>query len=274
MPTDPHSADFTWPALLAHWTDFARASLALPKTGEGDRWRAAVPAIIGLQAVAFALGDLDCLAPRPGDPAGERALALDRADMIIRRHAAELHELWRGEPLHTELAVLIEDARAAFAAAKEGGVEWRTTDARTVAEHPAELVGALIGAGFIGDLMLPAPGYTLFKGSPAAFARDPLGATPDAAVLNAIADFLGAVGEPSRVNGPRQVYRQFDFAKGGPVRDVVVPMDATLPAGQPLLVHAIQGGAAQPVSLPPRRLDELPDLPVIFECPGEDRPGM
>src|SRR5262245_40321112 len=50
--------DLTWPALLGHWTAFAQNSLALPKTADGDRWRAAVPAIIGLQALTHALGDL------------------------------------------------------------------------------------------------------------------------------------------------------------------------------------------------------------------------
>lgn len=266
MPTDPRGSDLTWPALLAHWTQFAQSSLALPKTAEGDRWRAAVPAIIGLQAVTFALGDLDRLADASsgGAAGGERALALDKSDMLIRKHAAELHELWRGEPLHAELDSLVSDARAALAAARDGGVEWRVTDDRLVAEHPADLVAALLAAGFRGDLMLPAPGYTLFKSSPAAFARAPLGATPEDDVLEVVARFLGGVGEPQRVPGPRQVYRQFDFAKGGPVRDVVVPMDATLPAGQPLLVPAIQGGEAAPVSLPPRRMEELADLPVVF----------
>jgi len=262
MPTTPRGTDLTWPALLAHWTQFAQSSLALPKTAEGDRWRAAVPAIIGLQAVTFALGDLDRLADGAG---GERALALDKSDLLIRKHAAELHDLWRGEPLHAELATLIDDARAALAAARDGGMEWRVADDRLIAEHPADLVAALLSAGFRGDLMLPAPGYTLFKSCPAAFARAPLGATPEDDVLEVVARFLGGVGEPQRVPGPRQVYRQFDFAKGGPVRDVVVPMNATLPAGQPLLVPAIQGGEAVPVSLPPRRLEELADLPVVFE---------
>src|SRR5688500_18821296 len=117
---DDRPADLTWPALLAHWTAFAQASLALPKTAEGDRWRAAVPSIVGLQAVTFALADLDRLRAGEEDSGGERALAVDRADMLIRRHGEQLHDLWAGEPLHTELARMIEDARAALAAAKEG----------------------------------------------------------------------------------------------------------------------------------------------------------
>jgi hypothetical protein len=109
-------ADMTWPALLAHWTDFARASIALPRNSEGDRWRAAVAPIIGLQAVTFALGDLGRLGS--GE---ERALALDRAAILIDRHGAELAALWPGQPLDPHLTGLIADARACLAAAVAGG---------------------------------------------------------------------------------------------------------------------------------------------------------
>lgn len=258
--------DLTWPALLAHWTAFAKASLALPKNAEGDRWRAAVPAIIGLQAVTFALGDLDRLRAAPSDADGERALAIDRAELLIRKHGAELHDLWAGEPLHPELARLIEDARAALAAARDGGLEWRVEDGRLVAEHPGDLLAGLVASGFAGDLLLPAPGFALMRGSPAAFCRGPAGASPDKAVVELVSRFLGdAAGEPERIAGPRQVYRQFDFAKGGPVRDVVSPLEATLPAGQPLLVWAMQRGEMMPVPLPPRRAADIDDLPVVFE---------
>lgn len=268
--------DLTWPALLAHWTAFAQASLALPKTAEGDRWRAAVPAIVGLQAVTFALADLDRL--RTGGEGGEsgevggereggeRALAIDRADMLIRKHSAQLHDLWAGEPLHPEIARMIEDARAALAAAADGGIEWRVTGPRLIAEHPADLLAALLASGFTGDVMLPAPGFALMRGSPAAFCRGPAGAAPRPEAIDLISEFLGdAAGDPARIPGPRQVYRQFDFARGGPVRDVVTPLEATLPAGQPLLVWAMQRGEMMPVPLPPRRAGEIGDLPVVFE---------
>jgi len=269
MTTD--RTDLTWPALLAHWTAFAQASLALPKTAEGDRWRAAVPAIIGLQAVTFALADLDRLRKDGGGgggggEGGERALAIDRAEMLIRKHSGQLHELWAGEPLHPELVKMIDDARTALAAAAEGGLEWRITGARLVAEHPADLLAAVLASGFAGDLLLPAPGFVLMRGSPAAFCRGPAGSAPAPEVIDLVSRFLGeAAGEPSRAAGPRQVYRQFDFAKGGPVRDVVMPMNATLPAGQPLLVWAMQRGEMMPVPLPPRRTGEVGDLPVVFE---------
>ena len=108
----PPLPDLTWPALLARWTDFAQSSLAFPRTTDGDRWRNAVPAIIGLQAVTFALAEVDTLA------ADERALARDRAAVLIRRHEAEFRAAWPGETLHLELETLLADAKAALAAIK------------------------------------------------------------------------------------------------------------------------------------------------------------
>ena len=260
----------TWPALLAHWTAFAQASLALPKDANGERWRASVASIIGLQAVTFALGDLDRLGH--GDPAapraeeeGERALALDKADILIRTHAAELHQTWRGEPLHAELDTIIADARAALGAARDGGVEWHVTEDRLIADHPADLVALALDAGLTGDLYVPTPGVPLFRGAPAAFAREPDGSRPNERVIRAVKEFLVDVSRPERVPGVRQVYRQFDFARGGAVRDLVVPLAQGLPAGQPLLVPAVLDGRPVPVTLPPRKGAEVPALPVIFE---------
>lgn len=262
--------DLTWPALLAHWTAFAQASLALPKSAEGERWRGSVASIINLQAVTFALGDLDRLGHDKGETEhsggeGERAFALDKAEILIRTHAAELHQIWRGEPLHDELETMIADARAALNAARDGGVEWRVTAERLSADHPADLVALALDAGLTGDLYVPTPGVPLFRGSPAAFAREPDGSRPNERVIRAVKEFLFDVGRPERVPGPRQVYRQFDFAKGGAVRDLVVPLAQGLPAGQPLLVPAVLGGRPVGVTLPPRKGVEIPALPVIFE---------
>lgn len=275
MPDDRPIGDLTWPALLAHWTAFARSSVALPKNAEGDRWRAAVAPIIGLQAVAFALGDLDRLDESPGatgdtEPDGERALALDKAEILINQHAGELARLWPGEPLHPELASLVADARAALQLARHGGLEWSVRTDRLVAEHPAELVEALLTSEppFAGDLLLPVPGVPLFASSPAAFIRGRHGGPPGGEAEAAITGFLGGkreVSGPQPSPGPRQVYRQFDFAKGGPVRDLVMPLAGAAPPGQPLLLFAIRAGEPQPVPLPMARASrELPDLPVEF----------
>ncbi|MBC7773000.1 MAG: hypothetical protein H7210_10930 [Pyrinomonadaceae bacterium] len=252
----------TWATLLAHWASLAQASMALPAGAEGDRWRAAVPAIIDLQAVTCALDDLDRLA----EP-DERALALDKADMLIQRDADALSTLWNGEDLHPELQSLIVDACEAHAAAEEGGVEWVVTAERLVAEHPAELVEVLLAMGFAGDLYVPTPGVPIFRTCPATFARDMYGASPDKNMSKAIRTFLGgssSVSKPQRVPYMRMAYRQFDFSKGSAVRDAVEPYDDEPASGQALLIPAILEGEPQPVGLPPRNMPKLDALPVVF----------
>lgn len=103
----------TWAGLLGKWTEFARSALALPPTAEGERWKRAVPSIVGLQAVTLALGEVGALPP------DELALSLDRAEVLIDRHRAELERNWPGEPLHAALRALITDARHALTAAHE-----------------------------------------------------------------------------------------------------------------------------------------------------------
>ncbi len=254
----------TWTGLLAHWTALAQRSLALPKNAEGERWRAAVPAIVGLQAITHALGEIDTLAP--GE---DRAAAQDRAAVGIQSHAGALHQLWRGEPMHGELTGMIDDARAALAATKDGGLEWCVAGERLVVDHPAELVAALLSGGFDGDLYLPVPGTVLFKGCPAGFARGPAGQDPSAEQREMIREYLGGpeVTKPERVRVMRQVYRQFDFgmrAGGGVARDLVQPMDGELPAGQAQLVSAILGGEERPVTLPIPGMADLKPVPVVF----------
>ena len=268
--------NLTWPALLAHWTAFAQSSLALPKDAEGGRWRAAVSSIINLQAVTFALDDLDRLTG-PGR-GGERALALDKAQIIIKSATGQLHSLWREGDLPTELVALIHDAGLAITASTAGGlssfdtdtgggVEWHVTEDRLIAAHPGELVDRLIELNFDGDLFVPTPGVPLFRDSPAAFAVLPTGERPDQHVIRAIKEFLIDVSRPERIPALRQVYRQFDFAQGGPVRDLVVadPANQYKTGGQPLLVPAIRGGKPLPVTLPPKKSADIPALPVVFQ---------
>jgi hypothetical protein len=110
--TTPAQRHLTWATLLARWTDFARASVALPTDGEGGRWRASVAPIIGLQAVTFALGESGLLPP------DERAVALDRGALLVARYAAELAAAWGSCPLPGEVVALVEDARSALEAAR------------------------------------------------------------------------------------------------------------------------------------------------------------
>ena len=105
MPFDPEA--LTWTGLLTQWVQFAQATLALPDKAEGPRWRASTPAIINLQAVTFALADLDRL------PADEQALALDRAELLIHSASRQLDEIWENNPT-AALREIAHDARTAL----------------------------------------------------------------------------------------------------------------------------------------------------------------
>lgn len=109
----PNETPTSWPALLAAWTDFARASVAFPKDAEGDRWREAVAPIIDLQAAACALGELHRL------PEGHGAAAIDTAEALISRRSEQLRDLWQGAPPENVVDVIL-DAHSAAAAARAG----------------------------------------------------------------------------------------------------------------------------------------------------------
>lgn len=243
----------------------------------------AVPAIINLQAVTFALGEIDQLTRE-----GERAVALDKSEIIIRSATGQLHALWRGEPLPNELVALMHDAGVAMEVARGDfaglessgtvapaapggamsgaeGIEWRVTEERLIVNHPGELVARLQELQFEGDLWVPTPGVAMFRGAPAAFAREVGGGRPDEHVLRAVKEFLVDVSRPEPVASFRQVYRQFDFAAGRAVRDLVAPVGPSIPAGQALLVPAIRGGREVGVTLPPRKSADIPAPEVVFQ---------
>lgn len=267
MADQTDDAALTWASLLAHWTSLARSAVALPPTAEGSRWKQSIAPLIGLQAVTHALGDIGRL------DADERALAIDRAEALIQRHARELHAAWGAEPLDRRLVEIIEDARAALAGAAAWGLEWILTQP-LAADHPAELAGALLDSGFAGSLLTPAPGVVIPAGAPAAFLASPRAGSIRPEWVQAVAEFLGSDWPPEPRAGPRQVYRQFDFGRGAPVRDLVAPVAAGVAPGQPLLVWAIVDGALQPVSLPARRPAPAPDIPLVFtETLDDDAPG-
>jgi len=103
-----HPERLTWPVLLGRWVTFAQSAVALPKDAAGQRLCDAVPDIINLQAVWFSLEHLDEL---DGD---QRALGLDRAEVLIDRHRSALRQRWADEPLPAELQELIDDAETAL----------------------------------------------------------------------------------------------------------------------------------------------------------------
>jgi hypothetical protein len=100
----------TWTALLGKWVEFAQASLALPHDAEGERWRQSVPAIIHLQAVTFALDELDQL------PSSEQPYAHDMASVMIDDNVSTLESIWADAESPQSIKEVIADARDALKA--------------------------------------------------------------------------------------------------------------------------------------------------------------
>lgn len=235
-PSSPDATPFLpWPALLAHWMEAARVSAALPSDGDGGRWRASIAPAMSLHALAMALGDL-----RRVEPAG-RALALDLAEVLIRRESKALFELWSGEALPQRLMELADDALMVLELAQSCGDEWVLTIPWLQVPELNEWIEGVLRQGDRASVLVAIPGTMLFEGSPVVFCRGYTGASPP--VPGVVKGF-----------GPaRQVWRQSD-ASGVAIRDVVAPMTAPLQAGRPLLVLAIdEGKRATPLVNPPPR---------------------
>ena len=108
-----HARHLTWAVLLARWIEFAKSAVALPEDADGQRMRESVADVIMLQAVWFALQHLHEL---DGD---ERALGLDRAEVLIDKHERVLTERW-GRDMPAMMRELITDARRRLRAAPGG----------------------------------------------------------------------------------------------------------------------------------------------------------
>jgi hypothetical protein len=225
MPHDLSPRELTWAALLSRWVEFAQAAVALPDDAEGEAWRASVPAIINLQAVTFALGEVAEL------PADERALGLDRAAILIRRGATDLNGAWRGEPMPERVRELIEDARAALRAAGDLATVLVADHEGLVVPAWADSIDQLITSGFSGTLWVATPGLIVARSAPIAWWRD--------GAADVIADAVPAA--TAVVARACQLYRMLDEAQR-PTEDVVAPLDVSLPLGMPMLMVAIDHG--------------------------------
>ena len=216
-----HPEALTWTALLARWMDFARASLAMPEDAEGERWRAAVPAVINLQAVTFALAELAQLS------VDERPYGRDRAELLIRENAAKLEEIWRGQSMPPSLLEISADARAVLEASVYAGA------VELIWPGPGEMVMPPVPIGSpIGTLAVMQPGTIVMPGEPVAWWVDRDGES----IVGALPGCTAA----GRAL-PRQVYRQLD-ENGMIERDVVAPITAEPEPGLPLLVPLYEQG--------------------------------
>ncbi|MGV6813450.1 MAG: hypothetical protein ACWA5W_00410 [Phycisphaerales bacterium] len=264
---DTHES-ISWSTLLAGWIQFAQSAVALPDDEQGKRWKDSVAATIGLHALTMALGEIDRVDP------DERPLAMDTSEIGIKTHIAELNQIWRSEPMPESIIELIEDAKAAWEIALHEGVVWLVESKKFVSFHPAELAGALLDVGYIGEVMISTPGTELFAGAPIAIARKNSGGQPEDDVLRMIQDFLdacdGVVTPPQIIRPVCQVYRQFDFLNPGAAKDLVAPVTGELQAGQPLLLPVVRGGEICPVPLPPKAGRPMDPVEVVWLNDDED----
>ncbi len=104
----------TWIALLGQWVEFAQSALALPDDVDGRRLRDSVADIIMLQAVWYALRHLEEL---PGE---QRAVGVDRAQLLIDKHAQTLMRRWPNQVMPARLHEIIEDANNLLAKVSAG----------------------------------------------------------------------------------------------------------------------------------------------------------
>ena len=104
-PAPLHPERLTWAALLGRWVEFAKSAVGLPTDETGVKLRRAVPDLIMLQAVAFALANLGELEE------SERALGVDRAEVLIEKHTAALEALWPNGDQPAALREIVSDAR-------------------------------------------------------------------------------------------------------------------------------------------------------------------
>ncbi len=240
----------------------AQASVAFPKTPDGDRFRAAVPAIISLQATALALQGIDQLEQ------AERGVGIDRATVLLAKHAAELHTLWKGEQLPITISELLSDAQTALTTASQSGVLIIIVAQPMALPQPLRVAQIMLAGGFAGTLWLAGPGVTIGPDSPVAFIRGPRGASPESAVLDMLADALTREADCAAVAAPKplferlvvpravQVYRSREprlepaQTNATEVVDTFAWFDDALPAGRPLLVPVLEAGGTLPAPNP------------------------
>lgn len=211
--------ELAWAALLGRWIEFAKASVALPTSGDGARWRASIAPFIELQAIVWALRELAEI------PVADRPFARDRAEMQVRRAGTHLDEAWRGVPMPTAMLELLDDATIALRESIYAGLVELIWPGPGVLEVPIVETGSVEGT-----LALMPPGSLAMPGEPVAWFTE-----RDAVVVP------GCVARPAK--RPTQVYRSLD-ARGRFVRDTVAPLEHDTPSGLPMLVAISIAGTA------------------------------
>ena len=220
----------TWTTLLSHWTSLVKAGeglvMAAPDDADAHRWRDSIPEIMTLQAITFALGDLESLS----EP--DRPLARDRADLAVTESSAALDRCWKGVEMPPMLLEIASDARRAVEIAVYAGLRWLVAVGKDLRRMPAIDLDA---AGVDGTLAVMQPGTLVLPGEPIAWWAE--------RSLPAELELL-ANGDDFRIRRgpPVQVYRELD-SEGRAAGDLVASLQ-DLPSGLPLLVPVCLDGTA------------------------------
>jgi hypothetical protein len=220
LPTDL----VTWTTLLGHWTSLVKAGEGLRRAAESDpdasRWRDSIPEVIRLQAITFALGDLEHL------DVPDRGLARDRARVGIEAAHGVLETIWAGHPFPDALAEITGDAADAIDLAVYAGLRWIRWIGSDHLEMP---LLDLAPQGGRGTFACAQPGTILQSGSPVAWwterERPP--------------ELEG--GDFEIVPGPPvQIYRRLEV-EGHRIHDLVAPISSDR-EGLPLLLPVCLAG--------------------------------
>lgn len=243
-----------WIALVARWTELARASRAIPVTE--TRLRDSIAHLIAIEATTAALGELTQV------PEIDRPHARALAEVSIRRAAGELDRLWRGEEWPIELLDACEAAEHALRRAIYAGLEALVVggpEPFEVPEFDAEAPangtrGLALGyadsdpSTHRGTLAAMPPGSIAMPGEPVCWwcGREAPGISRDAAARLA-GTGLALVTRAE----PLQVYRGLD-ERGRFTADTLAPITDELLPGLPMLVPLLLDGVRIGRFLQPR----------------------
>jgi hypothetical protein len=229
---DGELGPLAWAALVARWVEVARASRAIPP--EFAQLRDSIPHLIAIEATTAALGELASV------PEVDRPHARAVAEVTIRRAAAELDRLWRGEEWPSEISDACEAAEQALQRAVYAGLDALVVTGDRALEVPEFDFGLDPGDpnSLRGTLAAMPPGSLAMPGEPICWwsgrGRPSFAATHDD---RATADRLELV----RNAAPVQVYRGLD-ERGRFTSDTLAPISAEVLPGLPMLVPILLDG--------------------------------
>ena len=227
---DGELGPLAWAALVARWVEIARASRAIPP--EFPQLRDSIPHLIAIEATTAALGELAAV------PEIDRPHARAVAEVTIRRAAADLDRLWRGEEWPDEIGLACAAAERALQDAIYAGLEALVVvgDGAFVVPQLDLVLDPADATSLRGTLAAMPPGSLAMPGEPICWwsGRTPPNLPADTADAARIAR--------SRGSAPLQVYRTLDD-RGRFVADTLAPISADVLPGLPMLVPLLLDGA-------------------------------